>query len=62
MSGEGTITAVDGRDALFGLFFRPGPDNTVTVEMFGSGMGREEAVLQLRRTADALESQIRPPS
>lgn len=55
MSAVSTMTAVDGRDALFGLIFKPGPGRTVTTETFGSGMSRREAAYMLRKVADALD-------
>jgi len=54
MSSEVTMTAIDGRDALLGVIFRPGPDSTVTVEFFGSGVSRDEAVALLQTATDAL--------
>jgi len=51
-----TITAVDGRDALFGLLFKPGPNGTVSTETFGVGMSRREAAFLLRKVAEALDA------
>lgn len=61
---ETALVAIDGRDALFFLIVRPGPDrnsagtggSNVVLEHGGSGLTKAQAAYILRQVADRLDT------
>lgn len=55
-SDDVSLTMIDGRDALFGLVLKDAGDGHVTVDMFGTGLSRADAILALRQLANQMEA------
>lgn len=60
---EGTMVAIDGRDALFYLIVRPAPAeaadgarSSVLMEHGGNGLTKQQAAYILRQVADRLDA------